>query len=221
MDVRIFENGLKAIFHKKQTESVTVEVAVKVGSNQEKKGIRGISHFLEHLVFCGTKKRKNAKEISNAVEKLGGELNAATGNDITYYYVKLPKEHLGVALDILSDILLNPSFNEHDIKNERKVLLDEIKMVNDDPRNYQWVLFQRACFDDVVGNPVYGSIETVNSITKKDIVDFYSKYYVPNNFYISIVGGCDSPFDIVENYFRDAKRKEIKYPPVVFKPNKN
>ena len=221
MKVKIFSNGLKAIFHKKQTESVTVEIAVKVGSNHEHKDIAGISHFLEHLVFCGTKKRKDAKEISNEVEKLGGELNAATGNDITYYYVKLPKEHLDVALDVLSDILLNPVFNERDIKNERKVLLDEIKMVNDDPRNYQWVLFQRACFGGAVGNPVYGSVETVKSITKEEILDFYSKYYVPNNFYISIVGGCDSPFDIVENYFGDIKRKEIDYPSVVFEPKKN
>ena len=82
---------------------------------------------------------------------------------------KLPKKHLSVALDVLSDILLNPVFNESDITNERKVLLDEIKMVNDDPRNYQWVLFQRACFGGVVGNPVYGSIETVKSITKKNL----------------------------------------------------
>ena len=221
MKVKTLNNGLKVIFDQRHTESVTVEVAVKVGSNHENKSIAGISHFLEHLVFCGTKKRKDAKEIANEVEKLGGELNAATGNDITYYYVKLPKKHLSVALDILSDILLNPLFNETDIKNERKVLLDEIKMVNDDPRNYQWVLFQRACFGGVVGNPVYGSIKTIKSITKKDIVDFYSKYYVPNNFYISIVGGCDVPFDIVENYFGDAKRKEVEYPPVVVKPKKN
>ena len=126
-----------------------------------------------------TKKRKDAKEIANEVEKLGGELNAATGNDITYYYVKLPKKHLRVALDVLSDIVLNPAFNESDIKNERKVLLDEIKLVTDDPRHYQWVLFQRACFDGVVGNPVYGSIETVKSITKKDILDFIQNIMYP------------------------------------------
>lgn len=221
MESRILSNGLKVTFNKRQTESVTVEVAVRVGSNQENKKIAGISHFLEHLVFCGTTKRKDAKEISNEVEKLGGELNAATGNDITYYYVKLPKKHVSVALDILSDILLNPSFNEGDIKNERKVLIDEIKMVNDDPRSYQWVLFQRACFSGVLGNPVYGSIETVKSITKKDIFNFYSKYYVPNNFYISIVGGCDSPFNLVENYFSNSKRKEIDFPLITIEPKKN
>ena len=87
MESKFFSNGLNVIFDKRQTDSVTVEVAVNVGSNHETKNIAGISHFLEHLVFCGTKKRKNAKEISNEVEKLGGELNAATGNDITFYYV--------------------------------------------------------------------------------------------------------------------------------------
>ena len=165
MEVKTLKNGLNVTFNQRQTESITVEVAIKVGSNHENKSIAGISHFLEHLVFCGTKKRKDAKELSNEVEKLGGELNAATGNDITYYYVKLPKKHLRVALDILSDIVLNPVFNESDIKNERNVLLDEIKMVNDDPRNYQWTLFQKACFGGVVGNPVYGSIKTIKSIT--------------------------------------------------------
>ena len=205
-------NGVKALFYEQQTDSVTVEVAVKVGSNYEPDDLRGISHFLEHLVFAGTKKRKDAREISNEIEKLGGEINASTGNDTTHYYVKVPKKYLKTALDILSDILLNPVFNEKDIENERKVLFDEIKMINDDPRMYQWVLFQRACFKGVIGIPVYGSNETVKSITKKDILDFYSKYYCSNNFHISIVGGCENPFELVEEFFGSAKENDIEYP---------
>jgi predicted Zn-dependent peptidase len=209
MKEKKLENGINVVFEKTSTESVTVEVAVKVGSNYEDEKVGGISHFIEHLVFCGTEKRKNSRELTNEIEKLGGELNAATGNETTFFYIKIPKKHLKIALDVLSDILLNPLFREEDIEKERKIILDEINMINDEPRFYQWILFQQACFESRIGNPVYGTKESVKQIKKEDIVGFYKKYYISNNMYISIVGGCDEPFDMVDSFFKNFEKGEL------------
>ena len=209
MKEKRLKNGISVVFEKTSTESVTVEVAVKVGSINEDEKVGGISHFIEHLVFCGTEKRKNSRELTNEIEKLGGELNAATGNETTFFYIKIPKKHLKIALDLLSDILLNPLFREKDIEKERKIIVDEINMINDEPRFFQWILFQQSCFESNVGNPVYGTKESVKQITKKEIVDFYKKHYVSNNLYISIVGGCEEPFELINSFFKDFEKGSL------------
>ncbi len=210
MKEKRLNNGMNIVFEKTSTESVTIEVAVKVGSNYEDKTIGGISHFIEHLVFCGTKNRKNSKDLTNEIERLGGELNAATGNETTFFFIKIPKKHLKIALDVLSDILLNPLFREEDIEKERKIILDEINMINDEPRFYQWILFQQACFNSQIGNPVYGTKKSVKGINRQEVLDFYKKYYVSNNMYLSIVGGCEEPFELVNSFFSGFEKGKIK-----------
>ena len=211
-------NGLTIITEKKQTESITIQVNVQVGSNQEPEKIFGISHFIEHMLFEGTKNRENSTLIANEIERLGGELNAYTSNERTCFYIKVYKKHFLKALDVLADILQNPLFNPKQIEKERQIILKEINMVKDEPRFYQWVLFQKTLFKKHPSrNPTYGTVEAVKTITKKDLLNYYHRYYVPNNMVISVVGNLKNPESKVKKAFnlKNKKRrvsKEIKEP---------
>ena len=136
-------NGLEIIYENKNNNSVVVQVMIKVGSNDEKEDERGISHFLEHILFEGTTNRSTNQEISNEIEKIGGEFNAYTTNERTCFYIKVLKKHFSNAVDILADILQNPLFNEKHISKEKNIVLKEIDMVHDEPSYYQWVLLQK------------------------------------------------------------------------------
>jgi len=210
MKKMILKNGLKIIVDKRKTDTVTIQATVQTGSNNESKGIRGISHFIEHMVFEGTKKRKEANIISNEIESLGGEINAYTSNERTCFYIKVPKKHFLKALDIISDILTNPLFKKKHIDKERKVILKEINMVNDEPRFYQWILFQKAIFQKQPAKyPVYGFREDVKKIDRDSILDYYNAWYVPNNTIISVSGDVKNAH-IIRDYFIDfSKKREI------------
>jgi len=180
------KNGLTVIYHKKPTSSVAIEIAVKTGSNNETSKISGISHFIEHVVFEGTKNYNSSKELANEIEKYGGELNAYTSDERTCYYVKIIKKHFDTALRILDQIVFNPSFKNEDIEKERKVILDEIKMVTDEPRFHQWILFEKTLFEKhPVRNPTYGTNQAIKSIKREDILKYYNSHYIPNNIIIS------------------------------------
>ena len=200
-------NGLTVIEEKRNSDSLTIQIAIKVGSNHEISGMRGISHFIEHMLFEGTKKRKGAKEISNEIESLGGEINAYTNNVRTCFYIKVPKKHYKKAFDILSDITKNSLFREEDLEKERKVILKEINIFNDDPRHYQWILFEKNVFKTHPSKyPAYGVIEDVKKMNRKDLLDYYNKYYIANNSILSIVGNVPSCKKQVEKYFSDFKK---------------
>lgn len=205
-------NGIIVIFEKNSSKSVAVEVMFKVGSNFESKDMAGISHFLEHMLFEGTKNRKNSREIANEIEKYGGEFNAYTTGDRTAFFIKIINKRLGNALDILSDMISNPIFDAKTIQKEKQVILKEINMVNDDPRLYQWILFQKTLFErHPAKNPTYGSVETVKSFDKKHIADYYYSHYIPNNIVISIVGNVKNVKGRIEKYFGNLKpKKKIK-----------
>jgi len=117
------KNGLTVIYQKKETNSVAIEFLVKVGSNNETKSERGISHFLEHMVFEGTKKRPTSQEIANEIEKIGGDLNAYTSSERTCFFVKVLNKHFDIGLDVLTDILQNPLFSEKGIEKEKNFVI--------------------------------------------------------------------------------------------------
>jgi predicted Zn-dependent peptidase len=195
-------NELTVIEEKRPSDSVTIQITVKVGSNDEKNGIRGISHFIEHMVFEGTVNRKNAKDISNEIESLGGEINAYTDNIRTSFYIKVPKKHFPKAADILSDIIMNPLFRDKDVNKERQVILKEINIFNDESRFYQWILFLGALFKNhPTKYPAYGTREDVKRITRKDMLNYFRKYYVANNSILSVVGNAKSCKQILGKYF--------------------
>ncbi|MFA6461544.1 MAG: pitrilysin family protein [Candidatus Woesearchaeota archaeon] len=185
----VLPNGLTVIFEPQKGKSVVVEVMVKVGSNHEKTNERGISHFIEHMLFEGTVKRPSNQEISNEIEKLGGEFNAYTTCERTCFYVKVLKKHFRIAVEILADILQNSSFGETEIKKEKRVVLKEIDLVNDEPKFYQWIMLQKNLFQkNPCRNPTYGDKEVIRGLTRSKILDYFHRYYTPKNMIISVVG---------------------------------
>ena len=201
-------SGLKILFEERKGPSVVVEVMVQVGSDDEAPAQRGISHFIEHMLFEGTKKRPNNQQISNEIEKVGGNFNAYTTNERTCFYVKVLKKHFSLAVDILSDIIQNPLFLQKIIDKEREVILKEIDMVNDEPRYYQWILFQKNIFENHPAKyPTYGEKKTVQKMTRQDLLDYYYQYYIPNNIVVSIVGEVKDWQKEVTRRFTFARQK--------------
>jgi predicted Zn-dependent peptidase len=204
------KNGLTVIFDKRPSKSVAIQILVKVGSNNEPEHLNGISHFLEHMVFEGTKNRTQM-QIANEIERLGGELNAATSTEFTMFYARVLNKHFSKALDVLADIIQNPLFDQKALDKERKVILDEINMVNDEPRFYQWILFNKTLYEKFPAkNPTYGNKTIIKQTTRKDIFDYYSKFYVPNNIIITIVGNVKNPFGEIQKKFMSFERKALK-----------
>ena len=168
------KNGITAIFDKNTSKSVAVEVMFRIGSNFESKAMAGISHFLEHMLFEGTKNRKDSREIANEIEKYGGEFNAYTTGDRTSFFIKIINKRFGIALDILSDMVANPVFDKKIIEKEKQVILKEINMVTDDSRLHQWILFQKALFEKhPAKNPTYGTVEAIKGLDRKYVADYY------------------------------------------------
>src|SRR3989338_8941603 len=204
------KNGITLIFEKNSSKSVAVEVMFKFGSNFESKKTAGIAHFLEHMLFEGTKNRKDSREIANEIEKYGGEFNAYTTGDRTAFFIKIINKRFEKALDILSDMVANPLFDKKIIEKEKQVILKEINMVTDDLRLHQWILFQKTLFErHPAKNPTYGSVSTVKSFNAKHVSDYYFSHYIPNNMIISIVGNVNNVKEKIEKYFGSLKPKRI------------
>ncbi len=212
------KNGMRIVELKRKSDIVTVQINVNVGSINETKKIRGISHFMEHIVFEGTKKR-NSEQIANSIESLGGQLLAYTSNENTCFFVKIKKDYFEKALEILSDILINPTFEKNLVEKERKIILSEVSLVKDQPLHYQFVLFSQVLFDKFPAkNPIYGSIETIKSITRNDLIDFHKKFYTAPNMVLSVVGDVKNCKEKVKKYFEKTNRNKVK---ISFKEEKN
>ena len=203
-------NGATLIFEKNNSKSVAVEVMFNVGSNYETKKEAGLSHFLEHMLFEGTKKRKSSGEIANEIEKYGAEFNAYTTGDRTAFFIKIINKRFDIALDILSDMIKSSGFGKKIIEKEKKVVLKEINMVTDDPRLHQWILFQKTLFEKhPAKNPTYGTVEAVKNFARDDVVGYYKGHYVPNNMIISVVGNVGNVKKNVEKYFGSLKPGKV------------
>jgi predicted Zn-dependent peptidase len=206
MKITKLKNGLTIIEQKRNSDSVAIEMQVNTGSNNEKQ--KGISHFLEHMMFEGTKTRTTL-ELANAIESLGGELNAATSNERTVYYIVILKKHFNKALEILTDLIKNPLFKKEAVEKERKIILEEIKMYNDLPNHYQWILFLKNLFKNhPAKHPIGGYKETVEKITQKDIINYHKKFYSPNNMTF-IVSGIQNSTNQIKKYFKDLQPQNI------------
>jgi len=212
-------NGITVLFKKVPSKSVAVEVMVRTGSNYESSDIAGISHFIEHMLFEGTEKRPTSLHITNEIESLGGEFNAYTTGDRTAYYVKVLAKNFDKALDVLSDIISNPLFSEKTIEKEKKVVIKEIHMVMDDPRFYQWVFFEKSILKKhPAKNPTYGNVSSVKGLTRKKIMDYYKKYYIPSKIILSIAGNVESVKDKCEKYFSKMRKAKITALPKFSEP---
>ena len=203
-------NGLKvATLRMPHMESVALGIWIKVGGRYENSKNNGISHFLEHMVFKGTKTR-SGKDIKESIEGIGGTLNGFTGEESTCYFVKMTNEHLDLGLDVLSDMVLNPKLSKSDIQNERGVILEEIKMYMDLPNHYVHDLLSALMWPDhSLGLPLAGTFETVKKINQKELLRFKEKFYSPESIVIACCGKMDARdfLDKAKSHFRKAEKK--------------
>lgn len=189
---KVLDNGLKIIAYKMpQMESVALGIWIATGGRYENLKTRGISHFVEHILFKGTK-RRTATQIKNSIEGIGGTLNGFTSEETTCYLVKILGKHLRLSLDILSDMVLNTKFDPEDIHKERLVILEEIKMCKDNPDQYVSDLLDELMWSgETMGIPLTGTFETVNSFKRRDIIEYKDKAYNPSNITIVACGDVD------------------------------
>lgn len=218
---KILDNGMTVIFEKRNLPVVSVAYAVKNGGANEILDEKGISHFIEHMLFKGTEKR-TSKEISEEIERNGGVLNAFTGDNITAFWCKISANNLNKALDVLTDIIKNPLFKEEELEKERKVIFEEIKMRRDFPRAYVQDKIKELLYEEPFGKDLIGDYKTMSSITKEKIFNKFKQAYAPKNLILAVVG--DANFDEIikfaeENFskqdgeipfFEIKKRNEIK-----------
>lgn len=171
--------------------SVAVGFWVGTGSRDEPSELAGASHFLEHLLFKGTE-RRSAAGIAEAIESVGGDMNAFTAQEMTAYYVRVPDERLGLALEILSDIVWSPALREEDVQAERQVILEEIKMRDDAPEDLVHDVFADAIFPDhPIGREVVGSPGTIEAMQRDEIAAFHGRHYHPSNVVVAVAGNLD------------------------------
>ncbi|MDA8098420.1 MAG: pitrilysin family protein, partial [Nitrospiraceae bacterium] len=203
-------NGIRVVSESMpKVRSVSIGIWVKVGSRHEQPEVGGVSHFIEHMFFKGTQKR-TAKDIATEIDSLGGEMNAFTSQETTTYYVKVLDEHLAAGIDILSDILLGSKFDPQEMEKERKVILEEIKMVEDTPDDYIHELFTGTVWQgNPLGRPILGTKETIKALKHKDVLAYIEQNYCPGDMVISVAGNFehDRLIEILESAFGSLSRK--------------
>jgi len=187
---KVLKNGLTIIFEKRDIPVVSVAFAVRSGGINEVAEEKGISHYIEHLLYKGTKNR-SVKQIAEEIEKNGGDLNGFTGEEITAFWCKMPSKHLNVALSVLGDMVKNPLFDKEEMEKERKVIFEEIKMRRDSPRVYVCDEIMNLMYKEPCGTNLIGTAKTMKSIDRKKILEKFEKVYQPNNMILCVVGDAE------------------------------
>ncbi|MCX6749496.1 MAG: pitrilysin family protein [Candidatus Pacearchaeota archaeon] len=186
---KILKNGMTIILEKRDVPVVSVAFAVRTGGINEAASEKGISHFIEHLLYKGTPSR-DAKKIAEEIEKNGGILNGFTDETITAFWCKMPSKHLSLALNVLGDMIKNPLFDEKEIEKERKVIFEEIHLYKDNPHLYVFQEIHRFLYKKPFGTPLIGTRETLNSLSREKIVRKFKQIYQPNNMILCVVGNA-------------------------------
>jgi predicted Zn-dependent peptidase len=185
----VLSNGLRLLTEKMtEVRSVSVGVWLTRGSRHESDAASGIAHFVEHMLFKGTANR-SAEDIAQTIDSIGGQLDAFTAKEYASYYIKVLDEHLPVALDILSDIVMNPAFNPEDVDREKKVVLEEIKMVEDTPDDLVHELFTQGFWENhPLGRPILGRPDTVGAFNSDVLGRYFRDAYTAPNLIVAAVG---------------------------------
>lgn len=186
------DNGLRVVTNcMPRMRSVSLGIWIKVGGRYESTAIKGAAHFIEHLLFKGSRKF-SCKKIKESIEGVGGALNGFTSEELTCFLVKIPAEHTFLALDVLSDMVMNPLFLESDIKKERTVILEEIKMYKDLPQSYVHELLDELLWPgQPLGETILGTNGSIEGMKPADIVSFKKSHYTASNIVISAAGLLD------------------------------
>ncbi|AYF53282.1 insulinase family protein [Clostridium botulinum C] len=228
MDKSIFDlkkytlnNGINLITIRKDTQLAAINLGVKIGSIYENKDEKGIAHFVEHMLFKGTKNRDN-KTLNEELEQRAGEYNAYTDYTATVYSITALKEELEKSLELFADMAQNSIFSEEEMEKERGVILAEIRTSKDDIEDYSYKkTIEYAFKKSPIRINTIGTDKSVKSFTRENLVDFYEKYYVPNNTYITVVSSKnhEEVLKLVEKYFANWKTKEVKRSKVIYEDN--
>ena len=186
------DNGIPLVVERiRNVHSVSLGIWVGVGSRYESPEKNGISHFLEHMFFKGTRKR-SARDIAVDIDSIGGDLNAFTSRETTTFYIKVLDEHLDKGIDLLTDIFLHSTFPVADVEKEKSIIKEEIKMVEDTPDDYIHDLFYETVWGrSGIGQPVLGRRETIKSFTEDDLTGHIRKYYGTKDTVIACAGNFD------------------------------
>ncbi len=208
---KVLKNGMTVILEKRGLPVVSVAFAVRNGGINESESEKGISHFIEHMLYKGTPTR-NAKKIAEEIERNGGDLNGFTEELITAYWCKMPSKHLNVALEVLSDMVKNPLFDKKELEKERKVIFEEIKMRKDNPMIHVFDEIQSYLYEGTLGKVLSGTYDTLSSIDRKKMVEKFEQIYQPNNLILCVVGDADfnQVVKFAEDNFEDKKGKVPK-----------
>ena len=204
----VMPNGLTLITEEmKHIRSISIGIWIKTGSRDEDLPWNGISHFVEHMVFKGTQHR-SAEEIARQVDSIGGNIDAFTAKECVSFSMKVLDEHLPIALDVLSDLVLNPVFDDQDITRERGVILEEIKMDEDNPDYLVHEIFtQNFWKDHPLGRPILGTRDTVKRFERAPVFDFYSQRFAPGNVIVTAAGNLNHErfVELVNRHFEEMK----------------
>lgn len=187
------DNGIRVVMEKiPYVNSVSIGVIVDNGSANEDKHNHGVSHFIEHMLFKGTKNR-NAKDIAEAIDNIGGQLNAFTGKESTCFYAKVLYNHYDIAIEVLADMLCNSLFSEEDIKKEKTIIIEEINMYLDLPEDLASELLNELMFENTsLGHPILGTEKSIIDMNKEKIINYFYSNYIPENMVISLAGNINT-----------------------------
>ena len=191
--ISVLSNGIRVVLEEiPYVRSISLGIWVKNGSVNESKELNGISHYIEHMLFKGTKKR-TAKDIAEEMDMVGGQINAYTTKEYTCYHTRTLDNHFDTALDVISDMFLNSNFDDEDIKKEYNVILEEISMYEDAPEEIVHEILQKEIWkDDSVGMPILGTKDTIENFNQKIFKEYLKDHYRTDNTVISVTGNFDS-----------------------------
>lgn len=206
----VLQNGIRIVSEYIPTvRSVSVGLWVDVGSRDEDAGKNGISHFLEHMVFKGTH-RRNMRQIAQSIESIGGYINAFTTKEHTCFYARVLDEHLEKAVDVITDLVKEPTFKPKEITKEKNVVLEELKQIEDDPDDIIHDYLDKVLYyPHPLGEPIIGNTESIRSIDRQDLMHYLEHKYTPDKMVIAAAGNVDHDMlvEYVERYIGKLKRK--------------
>lgn len=200
-------NGLRLLTaHMPGMRSASIVFFFTVGSRYEENTVAGISHFIEHMLFKGTRRYPTARLISEAIEGVGGIFNASTGKELTSYTARVPAEHLSIVMDVMADMIRQPLFDPIEIEKERGVILEELSSTRDDPQEWVNLLIDQTMWPGLpLGRDDAGFEQTVAQLSRQQMLNYLDEYYRPNSLVVSIAGNIDQAqiIDLTESLFGD------------------
>lgn len=217
----ILSNGIKVIHRYRAGELSHLALMVNAGMRDEREDENGLAHFIEHLVFKGTKRRK-AFHILSCLENVGGDLNAFTTKEETCIHASFLKGHINKAMDLFADVIFNSTFPENEMEKEKEVILDEINSYRDTPADEIYDEFENLLYrGHQLGRNILGTIDLVSKYTRKDIVRFQKQHYAPERMILACIGNISFKdfLRLADKYFSDYQGDATPFERVIFAPN--